>query len=568
MHSDISTKLINCFKQNTVSLNELANTEFDNLLTSVTAIIGPTFADDLLRYKTLAKYCQHHDIPSEYGELLRELFEQQIIRHVRQSALLQYQYMLKTKEWGDLGEQRISLSYCRHALKLANEVELTQANVDHFERFIADESQALVGLTSEVLRQKDEEIRCNVFYKTIDYSKEKDIHALLHFLGSTKGLICGQLSIFRSIIFGEAELKELNGYRITTFKTEIARTPSAVLSIAAVVGGKHIAIRVASCETIYANKWLGIMRQSPHLLFFELFHECENISTAFKLKALRAYDVKSLATLAQKRDLFLAEMVEGLLWHELGHGIVVNERLSVEDSAFGEALGVWGANVIAVMKEIVADWAPQSGALTGPLYYMAHTDKAKLTRMLYVYLSDNWFLGAQEDAFANHTEIMLALILKHIHEDGSVNQHSLQKAFEGRTIFEYVLEEYMRITKYLEDKIKAIPDFAKLKQEYIQRVRVIDKENAEDSLEFLVLLWAKILEDIPKLYPQLSGELQTYLETENERFHNYIVITYSGGTKQPLREFVLSQLRTKGFYINYDELPAQIPIEDLLQKMS
>lgn len=567
MHNDLSKKLITCFKKNTVSINELANDEFTRLLTDVAEIIGLTFAADMTKHKTLAKYCQHYALPETYGDSLREVFEQQIIRHVRISALLQYQYMQKTQEWGDLGEQRITLSYCRHALNLANDVELTQVDVDRFERFISEESQDIIGLSVEELRQRDEEIRCNIFYKEIDYSKEKDIHALLHFLGSTKGLICGQLSIFRSIIFGEAEIKELNGYRITTFKKELARTPAAVLSIAAVVGGKHIAIRVASCETIYANKWQGIMRQSPHTLFFDLLHEYENVSTAFKLKALHAYGVKTQEDMTKTRQLILDEMVEGLLWHELGHGMVVNGRLSVEDSAFGEALGVWGANVISVMKEIVADWAPHNGEIKGPLYFMAHTDKSKLTRMLYVYLSDNWFLGVQEDAFANHTEIMLALILKYISADGSVNQHSLQKAFSGETIFEYVLTEYMRITKYIEEKIKALPDFAQLQQNYIQRVRTIDKENPEDSLEFLVLFWAKFLEDMPKFNPQLMLELQTYLEAENKRFHEYLVTGYSAAAPQSLRTFVLEQLRAKGFYINYDELSAHIPVEDLLQKM-
>lgn len=567
MAKDIPAQLLDCFKKNDVSLHELANEEFIALFKEVALIIGSTFAEDMLHYKNLQKYCQHYAIPLAYGELIRELFEQQIVRHVRQSALLQYRYMQLTQDWGDLGEQRIMLSYCRHALGLANDTELTQPHIDKFERFILEESQDIFELTPEQLRKKDEAIRCDLFYKTIDYSKEKDIHEVLHFLGSTKGLICGQLSIFRSIIFGEAEIKELNGYRITTFKTELARTPAAVLSIAAVVGGKHIAIRVASCETIYANKWQGIMRQSSHMLLFELFNEYENISTVFKLKALKTYGVKSKEDLAQTKQLFLNEMIEGLLWHELGHGIVINERLSVEDSAFGEALGVWGANIISVMKEIVADWAPKSGEIQGPLYYMAHQERTKLTRMLYVYMSDNWFLGSQEDAFANHTEIMLALILKYIKTDGTVDQAALQKAFEGRTIFSHTLEEYLRITKYLEARIQELPDYSKLRTQYIARVREIDKENPEDSLEFLVLLWAKLLEDLPRLYPELVKDLQAYLSVENRRFHEYLVEQYFGAPAQELRALVLSQLRTKGCYINYDELPAHLPVEDLLQKI-
>lgn len=567
MISAIAQKMAIIFSKNTPALNELSDTEFNVLLAELSSLIGPTFCADMCKYKTLERYCQHYGIAETHGALLREVFEQQIIRHTRLIALLQFRYMQRTDDWGDLGEQRILLSYCRQLLGLANDVGLTQDDVQRFEKRIALETQSYDAVSVADLRKADEAIRCNLFYKEIDYSKEKDVHALLDFLGSTKGFICGQLSIFRSIIFGEADIQDKNGYRVTTFKTEIARTPASVLSIAAVVGGKHIAIRVASCETIFANKWQGLMLQPGHNLFFDLMNDCENASVAFKIRALQAYDVQTYADLIKKRQLFLAEMVDGLLWHELGHGIVINGRLEVEDSAFGEALGVWGANVISVMKEILADWAPREGELTGPLYYMSYTEPEKLKRMIYVYLSDNWFLGTQEDAFANHTEIMLALILKYLNNDGTVNQQGLQQAFEKQTVFDYVLAEYMRISRYLETKIKALPDFANLRVQYVLRVREIDKENEENSLEFLVLLWAKLLEDLPQLYPELVQELQNYLALENEKFHKYLVQTYHGAAAQNLREFVLEQLRLKKFYINTENLSAQLTVEDLLQEI-
>ncbi|MDR1323854.1 MAG: hypothetical protein LBK68_05385 [Candidatus Margulisbacteria bacterium] len=523
----------------------------------------------------LAAVLAKNNLPAKYAALIREVWENKMLADIRQIAVLQYAHMQKTQNWGDLGEQRIMISYCRHLLELPAERDISFLDVDIFQNKIRELSTPYVGLTAEELRAADEAVKCDLLAKETDYSREKDVNEFLEFLGSSYGFIAGQLGIYRSVIAGPAEIKKIDKYRVTTFQQETARTPEAVLSIAAVVGGKHVAIRLPACETIFANKWLHVFAASAAEREMYLRHELENIGWSFKLRALSGYGARTTEELLSQKDIFLREMLSGLQWHELGHGIVINELLSQKDSAFGEALAVLGANIIAVFKELLADWAPPRQKLQGPLHYfcaVAQNDVDIATRQIAVYLSDNWFLGEQDDhSFANHSEITAALLLKYLGARRGVDFAGLRRELtDKRGVFYHVLSEYKRISFYLEKLIKAVDfvcgsrkvNFAELSQIYIQKVRLIEKEYPVRSLEFQVHFWAKILEDLPALNPTLLAEMKNYLAEENRKFHQFLLREYlPPHNYQTLRECVCQELKNKGFYTP----PDKTELDELLQ---
>ncbi len=544
-------------------LSSLDEAQFKEALVTAADFLKPLLKNPecFKKYKNIKELLKEKKYCLDYAEYFCVLFEEQLRRDINKMALLQYLHMKKTDEWGDLGEQRILISYCRHLLKISNYSEVTQFDADRFTQKIELLAAAYQELKPEKLRRLDEQIKCNVFYRQVDYSKEEDINFMLEFLGSDKGLISGQLAIYRSVIYGRVEIKKISGYRVTTFLEEIARTPGCVLSIAAVVGGKHIAMRHDSCETIFANKWQGFFKQPSFEVYFNLLNELENIGIAFKAKALSAYKIKNSAEIENKKELFIEEILEGLIWHELGHGIVINSLLTVNDSAFGEALGVLGANVISVMKEILADWAPVYKDIKGPLNHfcdIAKNDLAKATRLLYVYFSDNWFLGEELDQFANHSDIMVSLILRHIKKDASINFNALRRELRGKkdNLFEHVLKEYNRITKYLERLLKKETfkrrgkkiKFAELKEIYAKKVKKVEPTVKEGSLEFLVSMWAKILEDLPTLNKELLVKIEKYLAGENVKFHEFLKERLKLSEKKTLREVMVAELKKRGFY--------------------
>jgi hypothetical protein len=520
---------------------------------------------------SLEKILTASGVPARYAALIREIWEARLLADIRKIALLQYLHLQKTGDWGDLGEQRIIISYCRHLLQIPAEQEVSFLDVEHFQKKIQEMGADYAGLTAAELRRADEAVKCDLLYKRADYSREQDINQFLEFLGSAYGVIAGQLGIYRSVIAGEVTVQKTEGYRISTFQTELARTPANVLSIAAVVGGRHVAIRLPSCETIFANKWLYILNAPPEILSGYLQDELENIGLSFKLRALAGYQVSTRTELLARKPEFLREMLAGLQWHELGHGIVINDLLDVKDSAFGEALAVLGANIIAVFKEALADWAPARKTLQGPLHYfcgMAEQDPHAAGRQISVYLSDNWFLGEQDDnSFANHSEIMAALLLKYIGTGGQVDFAGLGHELSSpQGIFYYILAEYKRISAALEQLIKSAQfdcaakkmNFAGVRKIYTARVRKLEKEYPVRSLEFQVYFWAKILEDMQDLNAALLRRINEYLALENQKFHKFLLDDYLRlGAYPDLRSCVCGELKKRGFYAPLDkpELP-------------
>lgn len=514
---------------------------------------------------SLAEVLTENNLPAQYADLIREVWENKLLADVRKISILQYLHLQKTDSWGDLGEQRIQISYCRHLFDISGDREITYLDMERFQQKISELAEPYKNLSAVQLRQADEAVKCDLLYKKADYSREQDINQFLEFLGSNYGIIAGQLGIYRSVIAGLADVQKTDGYRITTFQKEIARTPANVLSIAAVVGGRHVAIRLESCETIFANKWLNILSASPEILSEYLHNELENLGLGFKLTALAGYGVASRAEMLDKKPEFLREMLAGLKWHELGHGIVINDLLEVDDSAFGEALGVLGANIIAVFKEALADWAPRHKTLQGPLRYfcdIAEKNSPEAARQINVYLSDNWFLGEQDDSsFANHTEIMTALLLKYLTADG-VDFTGLQAELDNpQGIFHYILAEYKRLSAYLENMLKSAEftyekkkiDFAGLRKIYTAKVREIEKEYPVESLEFQVYFWAKILEDLQNLNLKLLQDMRAFLQTENTKFQQFLLEDYLGVNYLNLRICICQELKKKGFYAPLDK---------------
>ncbi|GBR74939.1 hypothetical protein NO1_2026, partial [Candidatus Termititenax aidoneus] len=178
----------------------------------------------------LAAVLAKNNLPAGYAALIREVWENKMLADIRKIAVLQYAHMQKTQNWGDLGEQRIMISYCRHLLGLPAERDISFLDVDIFQNKLRELSAPYAGLTAEELRAADEAVKCDLLSKETDYSREKDVNEFLEFLGSAYGFIAGQLGIYRSVIAGPAEIKKIDKYRVTTFQQETARTPEAVLS--------------------------------------------------------------------------------------------------------------------------------------------------------------------------------------------------------------------------------------------------------------------------------------------------------------------------------------------------
>jgi hypothetical protein len=549
----------------------------------------------------------------------RTQLEAYLHNEIHRMAALQYYLMEKKDHWGELGEQRVAITYCRLLLKIPHHEEVTQEHANAFREELEKLQQPFVGVPIDELEKMEEDMKCDLLGRQVEWFKEEEINGMLEFLGSPFRIIVGFLGTFRSVIYGPAKVTFLDEYRVTEFLEETARTPAAVLSIAAVVGGKHVCLRHESCHTIFANKWQSYFEYQSIDASNEHLDRESATGEAFKAKALAAYGCKSAEDVAKIRPQFIEEMLEGLIWHEVGHGIVLNSLITADESAFGEALAVLGNNIVAVMKEFLADWAPARPAgllpekleenfqkkfpgrvvdkkedlrkyldeaefnqlkraflsepqdaesigkhIRGPLRHIVNIARtsaegaSKATRMLYVYLSDNWFLSSGSDNFNNHTDVLVSFLLPYIKTNAQFDFELWSQDLP--LMFARVLEHYLKIVSTLEKMLKAAHfDYENGHLSFAEyavpvRAKVHSRESGlkEDSMEFLVPFYAEMLENLNQTNPVLLSEIQEVLTNENQKFHKAHLSWLKGEPESEfselaLREYLLGELKEKGF---------------------
>jgi len=539
-------------------------------------------------------------------------FEKYLDTQIDRMAVLQFHLMQKKDYYGELGEQRVMLTYCRQLLDIPAHIEVNQSHADQFQEIITAKQKEFEPFSVKELEKMEEEMKCTLpDGRVVEWFKEDEINKVLEELGSENRVIVGFLGQFRSVIYGKAKVTFLDEYRVTEFIKEIKRTPAAVLSIAAVVGGRHVCLRHEACYTIFANKWRRVFEMEDWEKEILKMDDYDALAESFKEKAMIGYGFKNITDLDKGTPLFIEEMLEGLIWHEVGHGIVLNSLIKTEESAFGEALAVLGNNIISVMKEFLADWAPArphqldpvllkekilkqkpgyefkpkedlrwvlpedefkkesraflreaQDAMTvgnhirGPLRHILNiglSDKAgkiKATRMLHVYLSDNWFLGNDTENFGNHTDLMLAYLIPFLKPKAQFDFETWSQKMPE--YFNEVLSEYLRIVKSLEVRVlKASFHYENQKLSFEQyspyiKKKVHEQESGleESSMEFMVPFFAEILEKLNETNPALLAEIKKELEIENEKFHKALLVRLGKKLGQKSDDFDPLAVRT------------------------
>ncbi|MFA5928519.1 MAG: hypothetical protein WC838_04390 [Candidatus Margulisiibacteriota bacterium] len=422
-----------------------------------------------------------------HADEVRAIVEEAIIRQIEYISQLQYYIMEKTGDYTDLGEQRVSISYCRLLLKIPTDQEVSQYDADRFRKNIQEARSRFRDLPLDKLQVLEKQEKFNILGREYDTFQDKELNEALAFLGSKKRLTIGFFGHHRSILFGDVVEQNMNGYRIYLQETEEARTPTNCLSIAAIIGEKNVTIRKVAMETIFYNKWVKVF----------LYHDTElrklmsslegNIREVIKQKALLIYDVHSAQELVQIKELFIDEMVEQVLWHEIGHGLCL-ESMNEDDAALGEAFLHFEHDIVGVLKEFTADCAPTKGDLRGPLAHFCELalnqgEYSKAARMLMVYLSDNWFLDPNEDFMADQTDVIGSVISKYISPDMRIDFKQLE--LDLPAIYDRMQVQLLAMVHNVKDKFtNAVYQAGNLRYDYNEVKEMLFKIMEEDRDEF------------------------------------------------------------------------------------
>ncbi|MBU0581153.1 MAG: hypothetical protein KKA19_08235, partial [Candidatus Margulisbacteria bacterium] len=412
-----------------------------------------------IQYKNLGAYLKEKklDNPTQEHKRIAILLNEIIVRQLREYAMLQFLIMEKANEFGAMGEQRVSISFCRNILQIPANREVNQDDADIFRQKI-DEFEKDIQVTSVAkLKEMEKSFKLKLLGEQIEILQSSLLDQVFSFIGIPYRLATATFKGEQTFIYGQIEEKIIAGKQVNISGKEIVRSPLYVLSIAAGQGAnKGIIIRKESCETIFYNKWVSFfeMNQTERVIYNTHAHSA--IREGLKEKALNYYEVSSKNELLKIKDLFIQEMIEGIFYHEVGHEVGERPEVLAEHLAvLGRSRGVMGDDIILVLKEAVADWAPQVGKQSGPIWAFlkkAKKDKNIAQRLLYVYLSDNWFIDSDEEFMGIQTDVLTAFLLSYINKNGSFDFATLEKDFSG--IVSFILNKYKSIL----EKMKVILD--------------------------------------------------------------------------------------------------------------
>ncbi|MFC1478284.1 hypothetical protein ACFL57_02365 [Candidatus Margulisiibacteriota bacterium] len=552
-----------------MNLKNMTDAELRTLAAEYTKKYQDIFYDEEIRKNTKsfkeALVQQQAENAAKEAETLCRIVEARIIRQINYLAGIQYFVMEKTGDYTELGEQRVSISYCRFMLNIPPDREVTQYDADRFRQMIVKEREQIRNLSLEQLGQLEKREKFDICGREFDTFQDEELNNNLRYLNSGKRLTIGFFGKQRSIIFGDVQEKQMNGYRIYQQDTEDARTPTNCLSIAAIIGEKNVTIRRISLETIFYNKWLRVFQYSENEKKRMLNNTEGNIREMLKIKALEAYKVKSAAELVAKKDLFINEMIEGVLWHEVGHGLSV-EEVDMDDAALGEAFYVFEDDMVGVLKEFMADCALEKGELRGPLPHFIdgalNGDVKKAVRMVLVYLSDNWFLDVNEDFMADQTDIIVTVVARHVRPDMSIDFKQFRQDIPE--IFNSIHNQFLEIVHDIKTmltgatyKIKNIDYNYDEVRDMLLKLLEEDRDEftpPPDTLQYKTNFWSDMFNYAKNYAPDTYEDICSYIQASKQKIKLNVLSNLTGCTgihkkgENPLRAYLFERMKELGFY--------------------
>ena len=466
------------------------------------------------RYKSITDYCDQNNLKLDKSELLaftkkiEKLFYDQIYYY----AHLMYHYMEISGDWGEPGEQQVKITFCRNLLKVDPKIHLDMNHAEEFNKKVKETIKTLKinTIATDTAKKQLRFYKFKFFGKEFETFRSAELNTLLKFSGSDKFLHAGQYGAQMEIIFGKGKSKAYHGYNVTFVQKEYIRTPNNVMSMAAIIGHQNIYIRLESLTTIFAQKWLQIFDYNEFEMLTIHADAYWNIAEGIKQKVLELYNIDTKEQLIEKEKIFVNDMSETILYHELGHGIIQHHILPFELGAIGEASKIYGENIYTAILEFLADFSPVHNKLKGPIQNIieiSKKDRNRAKRMYLMYMSDTWFYNTEDNYMYTYSDLMTLILMRYLSKE-DINFELMEKELvyhpddtSSKSHFDRIISLYKNDIEELkticenatftlagqETKYKNIRNFL------IEEFRKNDGFVHVETYEFLVPFWSNIL---------------------------------------------------------------------------
>ncbi len=497
----------------------------------------------------------------------QETFSKITINHLveqfKNVAILIYLYMQKSDDFGLMGEQRISISFCRIILGIPANKALTQRDANNFMRIIDDYDNKFGNKTANKYLRMAIEYDLDFYGKKIISKNAKKIIPYLDFM-KIKIFLYSSFGKYPRFILAKAKKLHINQYDVFILNKELIRTPDMPLSI---VGRREIVtiIRKESCEVVFFNEWMSFFESTTYDRRKALNHPYSAIREGLEKKALSLYNVYNLEDALKLKSTFNDAMVDGILWHELGH--VINEKEM--DPVLKTMLNSldYPEFAVTVLGEVIADWSPELNGAKGAFarfLEIAQKDSQKAHRDIYVYLSENWY---GDEIYALRTDVLTGIAISFIEKDGSVNFNRIEK--EINNIYQFAMDSIKsfsnQIMEIFQTELYTILDDKKNVKKKKMNHDALDRAMMENykrkkkkvSLEDLYKdgdFWDKKLVYLQKNTPNGQKRLDSQPEAFAAKLRidvlKYVTNNHPEKYDHSLREYIIARYREIGVLVD------------------
>lgn len=505
--------------------------------------------------------------PKKIQEDYKKIIESKIFRYCEFFAVAQYLYMQKTGAWTEAGKDRVLSAMCYLFFDLNVQDDIGFDKYSKLEEKINE--LASIYKLNEYDENKLKGIisvpKIRVLGREIYYSETALLNKILAIMGSPCRIIMGKSGEYITMIFGIATSKKFDKYSIYFMEKEIMRTPNAVHYIVGVIDQDQIAIRREVCEYIFYKKWLYAYEEDEaYSMFFEK-DEVSEISNSLKKATFNSFGVKTKAEVEEAKDAFLDSMTESLAYHEIAHDALEASNFTLNEICVSEGSVLIGENILSIMNEILTEWMPGEDLfIKGPMknicdkaFSASNTKEAE--QMLFIYLSDAWFLDTDTQFMYSYTYIMFTMMSKYLLDDFEVDFASLYSDLNN--IYDFlskwhrsIVSELMMLLKnhvYVKQPgEKDFNSFYNAIKGLMQIANSLDKKDL-DERQTESQIWINVFLQIKSLYPDLVKKITELFETQEKLFYKELILKFGGKKNSDkygtdISRYVIDSMKDKG----------------------
>lgn len=378
--------------------------------------LAPSVLED---YTSASEWIQTTSQPFTPHQLCQRI-EYELLDQATDFALIQYWGYESLDQWGEVGREATERSF-RHlwASRIPSDSDITPPS---FRNYIDSEYElrSINQIPPTCVRQILADFRFHLCGVEFHLHDTEILNRYLQFVGSNWVVQAGDYGDERELIVGIGTMRDMDDYVVISIDTELMRTANMIVSLAAAIGDRHIMIRQESLQEIFSIKWCAHISH-PYPVSYQL-----PFRTGLHLKnnTLASYQVKSMSDLAMIKSVFISEMSENILNHELGHGIIQRQKLPRHIAPFSEVTQLIDHPFVHSLLEVLAELAPKLQSIQGPLSHIldvAKFDIIRAERMFWMYASDTFFFDTDDTYMYHYSELVLLIFGAMVTPDGRLD---------------------------------------------------------------------------------------------------------------------------------------------------